>query len=59
MQAALADAQADDNARPIIRLKAPVEGFNALDFFSAKGILAASESLAGTVEAVIKQASGR
>jgi NTE family protein len=59
MQAALADAQADDNTRPIIRLKAPVEGFNALDFFSAKGILAASESLAGTVEAVIKQASGR
>ncbi len=53
MQAALADAQASDNPRPIRRLKAPVEGFNALDFFAAKKILAASESLAGTVEAAL------
>lgn len=57
MQAALADAQASENSRPIYRLKAPVEGFNALDFFSAKGILSASEGLAGAVEAIIEQAS--
>ncbi|WP_284178313.1 patatin-like phospholipase family protein [Rhabdaerophilum sp. SD176] len=57
MQAALADAQASENSRPIYRLKAPVEGFNALDFFSAKGILAASDGLAGAVEAIIAQAS--
>lgn len=56
MQAALADAQAAENTRPIYRLKAPVEGFAALDFFSAKGILAASEGLAGAVEAIIAQA---
>lgn len=55
MQAALADAQASDNTRPIRRLKAPVEGFNALDFFAAKKILAASEGLAGAVEAVLTQ----
>ncbi|KAF0226448.1 MAG: NTE family [Beijerinckiaceae bacterium] len=53
MQAALADAQASDNARPIRRLKAPVEGFNALDFFAAKKILAASEGLAGAVESAL------
>jgi NTE family protein len=53
MQAALADAQASDNTRPIRRLKAPVEGFNALDFFAAKKILAASESLAGAVESAL------
>lgn len=56
MQAALADAQASDNARPIRRLKAPVEGFNALDFFAAKKILAASDGLAGAVESVLTQA---
>jgi NTE family protein len=53
MQAALADAHAGDNSRPIRRIKAPVEGFNALDFFAAKRILAASESLAGAVESAI------
>jgi NTE family protein len=53
MQAALADAHADENARPIRRIKAPVEGFNALDFFAAKKILAASESLAGAVESAL------
>lgn len=53
MQAALADAHASDNARPIRRLKAPVEGFNALDFFAAKKILAASEGLAGAVESAL------
>jgi len=54
MQAALADAHAGDHARPIRRLKGPVEGFNALDFFAAKRILAASESLAGAVESAIR-----
>lgn len=53
MQAALADAQAFENTRPIRRLKAPVEGFNALDFFAAKKILAASEGLAGAVESAL------
>ena len=55
MQAALADAQASDNSRPIRRLKAPVEGFTALDFFAAKKILAASDGLAGAVESVLAQ----
>jgi len=53
MQAALADAQASDNTRPIRRIKAPVEGFNALDFFAAKKILAASDGLAGAVESAL------
>lgn len=55
MQAALADAQAVANTLPIRRLKAPVEGFNALDFFAAKKILAASEGLAGAVESILAQ----
>lgn len=58
MQAALADAQAAEHSCPVYRLKAPVEGFNALDFFSAKGILAASDSLSGAVEAILAQAGG-
>ena len=53
MQAALADAQITGLTKPVRRLKAPVEGFNALDFFAAKRILAASESLAGAVESAI------
>lgn len=53
MQAALADAQANEDPRPVRRLKAPVEGFNALDFFAAKTILAASEGLAGAVESAL------
>ena len=53
MQAALADAQMTGLKKPVRRLKAPVEGFNALDFFAAKRILAASESLAGAVESAI------
>ena len=53
MQAALADAQMTGLTKPVRRLKAPVEGFNALDFFAAKRILAASESLAGAVESAI------
>lgn len=53
MQAALADAQMAGLTKPVRRLKAPVEGFNALDFFAAKRILAASESLAGAVESAI------
>lgn len=53
MQAALADAQARDNSRPIVRLKAPVEGFTALDFFAVKKILAASEGLGGAVESAL------
>lgn len=53
MQAALADAQVDEGLRPVRRLKAPVEGFNALDFFSARKILAASEGLAGAVESAL------
>ncbi len=57
MQAALADAQVGENTSRVCRLKAPVEDFNALDFFSARQILAASESLAGAVEAIIAQAS--
>jgi NTE family protein len=55
MQAALADAQALAEPRTLRRLKAPVEGFNALDFFAAKKILAASEGLAGAVESVLTQ----
>lgn len=55
MQAALADAQANAEQRPVRRLKVPVEGFNALDFFAAKKILAASEGLAGAVESVLSQ----
>lgn len=53
MQAALADAQANEDPRPVRRLKAPVEGFNALDFFAARKILAASEGLAGAVESAL------
>lgn len=53
MQAALADAQMTGLTRPVRRIKAPVEGFHALDFFAAKRILAASESLAGAVESAI------
>lgn len=53
MQAALAEAQIGENTNLIRRLKAPVEGFHALDFFNAKKILAASESLAGAVESII------
>jgi NTE family protein len=53
MQAALADAQANSHALPIRRIKAPVEGFNALDFFAAKKILSASEGLAGAVESAL------
>ncbi|HRE21395.1 MAG TPA: patatin-like phospholipase family protein [Rhabdaerophilum sp.] len=53
MQAALADAQMTGLTRPIRRIKAPVEGFHALDFFAAKRILAASESIAGAVESAI------
>lgn len=56
MQAALADAQVGENTNRVRRLKAPVEGFHALDFFSAKKILAASESLSGVVESIIAQA---
>lgn len=56
MQAALADAQVGENTNRVRRLKAPVEGFHALDFFSAKKILAASESLAGAVESIVMQA---
>ena len=55
MQAALAEAQIGENTNLIRRLKAPVEGFNALDFFNARKILAASESLAGAVESIIAQ----
>ncbi|MCA0401660.1 MAG: patatin-like phospholipase family protein [Proteobacteria bacterium] len=55
MQAALADAQALAEIRPVRRLKAPVEGFNALDFFAARKILAASEGLAGAVESILSQ----
>lgn len=53
MQAALADAQMAGLTQPVRRIKAPVEGFHALDFFAAKRILAASESLAGAVESAI------
>lgn len=53
MQAALADAQATVPGKVIRRIKAPVEAFNALDFFAAKRILAASESLAGVVESAL------
>ncbi|WP_150287842.1 patatin-like phospholipase family protein [Rhabdaerophilum calidifontis] len=53
MQAALADAHVEEGLRPVRRLKAPVEGYNALDFFSARKILAASESLAGAVESAL------
>jgi len=56
MQAALADAQAEATTRPVFRLKAPVEGFGALDFFSTKKILAASDGLAGAVESILAQA---
>lgn len=56
MQAALADAQVGENTNRVRRLKAPVEGFGALDFFSAKKILAASDSLSGAVESIIMQA---
>lgn len=55
MQAALAEAQVGENTNHVRRLKAPVEGFAALDFFSARKILAASESLAGAVESIIAQ----
>jgi NTE family protein len=55
MQAALAEAQIGENTNRIRRLKAPVEGFHALDFFSARKILAASESLAGAVESILDQ----
>jgi len=57
MQSALADAQTPANGATLHRIKAPVSGYNALDFFSARKIFAASESLALEVEAVIKAVS--
>lgn len=55
MQAALADATPTMSSIPVRRLKAPVEAFNALDFFAARKIFAASEGLAGAVESIIAQ----
>jgi NTE family protein len=54
MQAALADAQAMNITTPLVRIKAPVEGFNALDFFSAKKILTASDAIIAEVEAALR-----
>lgn len=56
MQAALADAQLSGGIAPVHRIKAPVEGFNALDFFNAKKLLAASEGIGAEIETVIKAA---
>lgn len=53
MQTALSEAAAGANVRHVRRIKAPVESFNALDFFSARKILAASEPLAGAVESAL------
>lgn len=53
MQAALGDAQLIDQSIPTHRIRAPVDGFNALDFFSARRILAAAEPIALEVEAVL------
>ena len=53
MQAALAEASYAAASGPVERLRAPVEAFNALDFFALRKILAASESLTEAVEAAL------
>lgn len=57
IQAALADARMLASPALVHRIRAPVESFGALDFFAARRILAASESMAHEIEAVLKAIS--
>lgn len=57
MQSSLIDVQHHVPPAPLYRIKARVEGFGALDFFSAKKILAAAEPLAGEIETIIAAVS--
>lgn len=53
LQAALAEARFAGLDAPVTRIKAPVEAFNALDFFAAKRILAASAAIIPELEHAI------
>jgi NTE family protein len=56
MQAALTDAQYPQGAPMLTRIKAPVEAFAALDFFSVKKILKASAAIEDEIERALDQA---
>jgi NTE family protein len=53
MQAALIDQAPEKIATPIYRIRAGVEAFGALDFFSARKILMAAEPLADEIEQIL------
>ncbi len=54
LQSALIEAQNHVPPAPLYRIKAKVEAFPALDFFSARKILAAAEPMAQEIETIVK-----
>ena len=54
LQSALIEAQNHVPPAPLYRIKARVEAFPALDFFSARKILAAAEPMAQEIETIVQ-----
>jgi NTE family protein len=54
LQSALIEAQNHVPPAPLYRIKARVEAFPALDFFSARKILAAAEPMAEEIETILR-----